>query len=211
MTPPTRWWWVRHAPVTVNNGCIYGQTDLPCDCGPAEAFAWLAARLPRDAVWVTSHLQRTHLTAAAIVRAGLAGPDLIPGPAVVVERDLAEQHFGTWQGLSYGALPGLLGAAYSRLWLAPAHHTPPGGESFLDVAARVRGAIDRLGSRFAGRDIIAVAHGGTIRAALAHAAGIAPEAALAFAIDNCSLTTFEHHADEGREGWRIVAVNQLWH
>ena len=29
MTTTTRWWWVRHAPVTVNNGCVYGQTDLP--------------------------------------------------------------------------------------------------------------------------------------------------------------------------------------
>ena len=84
----TNWWWVRHAPVTVNDGAVYGQTDLPCDCGNAAVFAGLAARLPRDAVWITSALQRTHQTAGAIVRAGLPGPDPIPGPGVVVEHDV---------------------------------------------------------------------------------------------------------------------------
>ena len=28
---PTRWWWVRHAPVREDNGRIYGQKDLGCD------------------------------------------------------------------------------------------------------------------------------------------------------------------------------------
>ena len=27
----TRWWWVRHAPVREDGGCIYGQDDLGCD------------------------------------------------------------------------------------------------------------------------------------------------------------------------------------
>ena len=104
MTTVTRWWWIRHAPVTVNNGCIYGQTDLPCDCSSDAAFGGLAARLPRDAVWVTSNLKRTHQTAAGIVRAGLPGPDPIPGPGVIVEPDLAEQSFGEWHGMPYEEL-----------------------------------------------------------------------------------------------------------
>ena len=58
MVELTRWWWVRHAPVTVNNGRCYGQTDVPCDCSNDAAFAGLARRLPKDAVWVTSPLQR---------------------------------------------------------------------------------------------------------------------------------------------------------
>src|SRR5262245_9826128 len=96
MTPKsarvTRWWWVRHAPVTADNGCIYGQHDIVCDVSDAACFAVLARRLPRDAVWVTSHLQRTKQTAAAIAAAGLA-----MAPAAE-ERDFAEQHFGEWQG-----------------------------------------------------------------------------------------------------------------
>lgn len=209
MVDVTRWWWVRHAPVTVNDGCCYGQTDFPCDCTDEAAFAGLARRLPRDAVWVTSPLQRTHLTAAAIVKAGLPGPDPIPGPGMVVEPDLIEQHFGEWQGVKYSELAARRGDAWHRFWLAPAHETPPGGESFHRLLERVHGAINRLNERFRGRDIIAVTHGGTIRAALALAADLTPEAALAFAIDNISLTRIEHFPEPGvSHGWRIAAVNQ---
>src|SRR4029077_4824748 len=52
----TRWWWIRHAPVIVDEGRIYGQIDLPCDCSDARVFASLARLLPRKAVWLTSHL-----------------------------------------------------------------------------------------------------------------------------------------------------------
>jgi alpha-ribazole phosphatase len=205
----TRWWWVRHAPVTINEGRIYGQTDHDCDCSDAAAFAGLAAVLPRDAVWVTSHLRRTHLTAAAIIAAGLPGPDPMPGPAVVVDSDLAEQHFGEWQGRRYSELPDLLGESYHRFWLAPATHAPDGGESFVAVMARVGEAMRRIEQRHHGRDIIAVAHGGTIRAALAAALDLAPEAALAFRIDNCSLTRIERHDGAGTgHGFQVVTVNQ---
>jgi broad specificity phosphatase PhoE len=205
----TRWWWVRHAPVTVNNGCCYGQSDLPCDVGNLGAFEGLAAKLPRDAVWVTSNLKRTHLTAAGIVRAGLPGPDPIPGPDVVVEPALAEQHFGEWQGMKYADIAAMQAEAWHRFWLAPADKAPPGGESFLHLLERATGAIRRLNAQHAGRDIIAVTHGGTIRAALGEALGLAPEAALAFTIDNLSLTRIERFDGPGvGHGWRVVAVNQ---
>lgn len=205
----TNWYWVRHAPVTVNNGAVYGQTDLPCDCGNAAVFAGLAARLPRDAVWITSALQRTHQTAAAIVRAGLPGPETIPGPDVVIERDLNEQSFGDWHGKKYSDLPALLGEAYHRFWLAPVSMAPAGGESFLDLLERVRGAIRRLEETYAGRNVIAVTHGGTIRCAIAEALDLAPEVALAFTIDNCSITHIERHRGAGHgHPWRVASVNQ---
>ncbi len=205
----TNWWWVRHAPVTVNNGCVYGQTDLPCDCSNDTVFAGLAARLPKDAVWVTSALQRTHQTAAAIVRAGLPGPAPIPGPGLVVERQLNEQSFGEWHGKKYSDLPALLGEAYHRFWLAPVSMAPAGGESFLELLDRVRAAIRRLEEQYAGRNIIAVTHGGTIRGALAEALDLAPEVALAFTIDNCSITHIERHRGAGHgHPWRVASVNQ---
>ena len=209
MTVVTRWWWVRHAPVTVNNGRCYGQSDVPCDCSNDAAFAGLAKLLPKDAVWVTSTLQRTHMTAAGIVRAGLPGPHPIPGPGVVVERDLAEQHFGDWQGVTYAELAERNGNRWPRFWLAPATHAPPGGESFVQLMARAHPAILRLSQEHAGRDIIAVTHGGTIRAALAQALDLAPEATLAVSIDNLSLTRIEHFPDAAvAHPWRVATVNQ---
>ena len=97
----TRFWWVRHAPVA-HEGRIYGQKDMTCDCTDTAVFSGLARQLPREAVWVTSNLRRTHETARAIVRAGLPGPDPIPGPEAEAIPDLAEQSFGDWQGLKIG-------------------------------------------------------------------------------------------------------------
>jgi broad specificity phosphatase PhoE len=209
MTGSTRWWWVRHAPVTVNDGRCYGQTDVPCDCTDTAAFAALARLLPKDAVWITSTLQRTHLTAAAIVRAGLPGPQKIPGPDVFSERELDEQNFGAWQGIKYTDLPHKQPEAYHRFWLAPAHVAPPEGESFTDLVARVTPAIRRLTAEHAGRDIIAVTHGGTIRAALVEALGVPPETSLGIGVDHLSLTRLDHYGENrGGHPWHIVAVNQ---
>ncbi len=201
----TRWWWVRHAPVTINNGCIYGQFDLSCDTGDRAAFARLAQSLPRDAVWVVSNLCRTHETAAAIKAEGLAGPDAIIVP------EFAEQHFGAWQGRSYASLAGRAQEEYHQFWLAPAHHRPPGGESFDDLVQRVRRAIVQLNRDFAGRDIIAVAHGGTIRAAVAAALSLPSETALGIEAHNLSVTRLDYFPGSaaGDASWRIGFINRV--
>ena len=204
----TRLWWVRHAPVA-HDGRIYGQSDLPCDCSETALFTGLAEKLPRDALWVTSNLRRTHETAAAMIRAGLPGPHSIPGPGVIEIADFAEQDFGEWQGLTYEELQQSRDGDFRRFWHASAHEAPPGGESFVEVIDRVSLAIHRLVEVHPGYDIIAVAHGGTIRAALGLALGLDPEAALAFTIENCSITRIDRIDGPGMgRGWRVVTVNR---
>jgi alpha-ribazole phosphatase len=198
MQTETRWWWVRHAPVP-DGGRIYGQRDLDCDCSDATVFTALARELPRDAVWITSHLSRTKQTAAAILSAmQLSLGELRAIPA------LAEQDLGDWQGLERDQFLASR-ANHHPHWFGPAIERAPNGESFHDLFERVGGAIDDLSQEYEGRDIVAVTHGGTIRAAIGHAMGLDPEASLAAGlIDNCSLTRIDRAAD----GWRVVAINQ---
>jgi alpha-ribazole phosphatase len=199
---PTRWWWIRHAPVTTHGGRIYGQNDLPADCADEALFRGLASQLPADALWLVTPLQRTHQTAEALFAAGA------PRPAELREEpDFLEQHFGSWQGLTYDELAALRDGAAHRFWHAPAIERPPGGESFADVVARVASAVRRISPAAAGRDLVVVAHGGSIRAALAHALGIEAERALGFAVDNCSLTRLDHFAAD--DAWRVGSVNLL--
>ena len=202
----TRWWWIRHAPVR-DGGRIYGQADLPCDCSDAAVFAGLAAELPAGAVWVTSNLIRTTQTAGAILA---ADPGKFAGVAAEALSELAEQHLGEWQGLDRKAFYAERNVGSRAFWFAPADERPPGGESFTDLVERVAPVIARLSARYRGRDIVAVTHGGTIRAALGLALGLAPRAALAFSTDNCSLTRLDHlSAHDGGPGlWRVVAVNR---
>ncbi len=201
----TRWWWIRHAPVISHKGVIYGSLDVDCDTSDAEAFSALARMLPKGAVWVASGLKRTHQTAAAIVAQGLEAPEPI------FEPDLDEQSFGDWHGMRWTDFHQGDDAVADAFWKDPANNPPPGGESFAHVIERASAAIDRLTEAHQGRDIIAVAHGGTIRAALAHALGLDANAAMAFILDNASLTRIDHvpkgivRAIEGY--WRVEGVN----
>jgi alpha-ribazole phosphatase len=56
--------------------------------------------------------------------------------------------------------------------------------------------------------VIAVGHGGTIKAAIALALGGQPEKGLAFDIDNCSVTRLDHIAGPAVDVWRLPMVNQ---
>lgn len=206
----TRWWWVRHAPVPEAPGRIFGQQDVACDVSDAPTFAALADALPGDAVWIVTPLGRTRQTmrmlATALGENGRAHP-----PAPLVEPDFAEQHFGAWQGLTWPAMHHLDPAAYATFWADPTGNAPPGGESFVTVMMRTADAIERLGRLYAGRDIIAVAHGGTIRAAIAHALKLTPAAAMAVVVDNLSLTRLTLVPDGALSrgaAWRIDGVNQ---
>jgi broad specificity phosphatase PhoE len=207
----TRWWWVRHAPVREDEGCIYGQKDLGCDCSDRIVFEAVGKILPRNAVWYASNLKRTHQTAAAIVAAGLPGPAAFPGPDVIELPELAEQHLGDWQGLERAAFFQGRDLSPGNVWFAPAHERAPGGESFADVVDRVRRAVEQITASHPGRDIIAVAHGGTVRSALAVALDLDPATALAFAIENCSITRLDHISAPNGSGWRVAMVNhQPW-
>lgn len=204
--PVTRWWWVRHAPVN-SGGRIYGAADVDADCSDPSLFRGLAARLPEPAIWVTSHLRRTHQTAEAIFEQrgdGAARPSLQQDP------ELGEQSFGDWQGLTYAECEESRGKGMETFWLAPAEETPPNGESFAALVERVSAAIRRLTEQHRGADIVAVTHGGTIRAALSLALKLPPAQVLAFSIDNCSLTRIDHIPSEhepGGEAWRVAGVN----
>jgi len=197
----TRWWWVRHAPVRNDGGNIYGQTDITCDTSDVEVFEAVAKILPRNAVWVASNLKRTHQTAEAIWEAGF------PRPAeMATEADFAEQNLGRWQGMNRAAFLAERPAGSS--WFADIGEPAPGGESYMDLYQRVIRSIDRITREQAGRDIIAVGHGGSIKAAVGLALGGLVEKGLTFDIDNCSVTRLDHYTTAERANWRLPYVNQ---
>ena len=204
----TSWWWVRHAPVVGYDGIIYGSQDVPADTSDEEAYQSLAKGLPDDAIWVTSHLKRTHVTADAIGQAGLKQPERL------IEQGLGEQNFGNWQDMTYAQQDADWRARYGaesmhKFWYCPADHRPEGGESFVDMIDRVAEVITRMNETHRGRNIVAVAHGGTIRAALALALGLDPDRAFSFQTENLSTTRIDHVKGPGTGGdWRVAFINK---
>jgi alpha-ribazole phosphatase len=200
----TSLWLIRHAIVAENaRAILYGTLDVElCPTSlvaQAPMYAALAARLPRPAAWVVTPLSRTRRTAEAIFAAGY------PECPLAVEPGLIEQSLGAWQGLAHAELPARLSRPAHAFWPLAGDERPPGGESIADVIVRVGASLERLARDFAGGDLILVTHGGSIRAAVAHALRIGPDNALHLAVQNLSLTRLERHP----AGWRVVCVNEL--
>jgi alpha-ribazole phosphatase len=187
MGSETNLWLIRHAPVDGPRGVIHGP-DAPADISDSAAFAALKVGLPARAHAVCSPARRTRETAAAL------------GLDAVTQDAFREQDFGAWTGRRHNDLVAELGDAYRDFWKSPAANRPPGGESFVDQIDRT---VDGLAA-LAGDDVVLVVHSGTIRAVLAIALDLSPDAALRFVIDPLSLTQI----DRLDKGWRVVAVNR---
>ncbi|MBL8669015.1 MAG: histidine phosphatase family protein [Alphaproteobacteria bacterium] len=206
----TRWWWLRHAPAAAPAAMILGRGDVAADlAADAAALDAVARLLPSDAAWQTTTLRRARETAAAL-RARIAG---VPPAATVAAFD--EQDFGAWTARTHGEIGAREAAVAEAFWRAPATATPPGGESFAAMIGRVGPAIASLCAAHAGRDVVVVAHAGTVRAALAVALDLAPERAIGLVVDPLSLTRLDHVATAdpadrwgGPTGvWRVVRAN----
>ena len=198
----TRWWWVRHAPVREDDGCIYGQKDLGCDTSDRVVFEAVGKILPRNAVWYASNLKRTHQTAQRDLGRRLS--QAVRYAACERVRRTASRRIAGHE--SRGILTRACRSAATGLLRVD--EPAPGGESFMDLYNRACGAIERINAEQAGRDVIVVAHGGTIRAAVGLALGGQPEKGLAFDIDNCSVTRLDHLSSASYTGWRLPMVNQ---
>tara|TARA_B100000686_G_C16616481_1_gene876754 strand:- start:210 stop:836 length:627 start_codon:yes stop_codon:yes gene_type:complete len=207
MSRETRWWWIRHAPVTENSKKMCGHSDLPPDFRGAEkSVSALASILPLAGTAIVSDLIRAVATAEALHKAGATWSDEHREP------DFREQNFGDWEGLPYEKISAFQKEEpQHKGWLAPAFVRPPNGESYLDVVGRVVPAIIRHTSISAGKDIIAVAHAGSIRAAISYALGLDPETSLSFSLENLSLTRLDHIETNGDGGiWRIICINRIF-
>ena len=199
----TRWWWVRHAPVPNPEARCYGQLDKEADCSDPDLFSAQAKVLPKNAIWYASNLRRAIQTAEALAAAGAEMDRLNIDPG------LAEQSFGDWQGMTYAELGQQHGEGH-QFWLVPPAKRAPNGESFVDLFERATASINRLTQEHRGRDIVAVAHGGTIRAALGLALNLHPEQAVRFETANVSLTLIEHvEAADPDHAWRVAWVNHV--
>ena len=199
----TRFFLIRHALVTPTaRTVLYGSMDVTlCEQALLEEVAlyrWLAARLPAGAAWVTSTLSRTRATAAAIFAAGY------PEAPLAEEAGLVEQHLGEWQGIRHEELIERLKHPAHPFWPHAGEEQPPGGEAFSDVVARVGPVLERYASSHAGQDVVIVAHGGSIRAAIAHAMQLTPHQALSFSIRNLGLSRLVRQGAD----WQVASVNE---
>lgn len=185
---------VRHGVTAWNQDLRYqGQTDVPlCDYGREQVkrlAARLADRLEVDAFY-TSDLSRAAETAAIV-----AAPHGLP---VKRRADFREINFGRWEGLTATQIREQFADIYNE-WLAkPLGVRPPGGETYAEVASRVRLGIAELVALHPGRNVVLVAHGGAIRCIIGTALGMDLNLFWKLRTDNASLSIVDYpEADNG--------------
>jgi alpha-ribazole phosphatase len=186
----TRFWWVRHGPTHAKT--FVGWRDLPADLSDHPRLARLSAHLPVGAALLASDLSRASATADALA---CGRRRLADDPA------LREFDFGDWDGKHFSELDPVHSRAY---WENPGDIAPPGGESWNMAAARINAAVARLVALNL-PDIIIVAHAGVIVTQVQRALGVTPFQALAYKIDNLSVTQLVH--DQAQ--WRAAVINHI--
>jgi probable phosphoglycerate mutase len=128
----------------------------------AEATAARIAKLARVAAVYASPLERAWETAQPIARAHGLRPR--------VERGLLEVDVGRFVGLRLDRARRL--PEWRVVQRQPSGFRFPGGESFVELHARMVGTLARIVARHPGETVVAVSHGDPIRVALAHALGV---------------------------------------
>lgn len=149
---------IRHGETAWNVlGRIQGHTDIGLnDQGRAQAqqVAQALAGETLDAVY-SSDLLRAWETAQAIAAAAQ-----VPLHA---ESGLRERCFGSFEGSSFAEIAVQQPEA-AALWRKrdPAFAPPGGGESLLQLQARIQEAVQRVAAAHVGGHIVLVAHGGVL-------------------------------------------------
>jgi probable phosphoglycerate mutase len=159
----------------------------------ADVTASRIARLRRVAAVYTSPLERARETAAPIARARHL--------AAVVERGLLEVDIGEWTGARIAPL------RHRPEWETVQRHPSgfrfPGGESFVEMQARVVSTLARLVERHRHAVVVAVSHADPIKAAVSHALGAHLDLFQRVVIAPASVTAIAY----ARQGVSVLTVN----
>lgn len=177
--------------------------DVPLsDLGRRQARAlgrWIADQpeSERPTVLWTSPYVRAQETAALALEA--AGLDL---PRVVDER-LREREFGVLDGLTRrGITAQFPQESERRALVGKFYHRPPGGESWTDVAQRMRAVLDDIRLDAQGERVLVVAHQVVVLLVRYVLEGMDEAGVLALDADaevvNCSVTSYRYDPENGR-------------
>lgn len=192
----TRLCLIRHGETAWNaERRLQGHTDIPLNSrGEIQARQMAQALKNTNLVFdvlYTSDLKRAADTANALVKLF----DL----EAQVDSALRERHFGALQGLSIEEAPLLRPDIWQAHISRELDHELEGGESIHQFALRVRGILDSMQQKYAGKTILAVSHGGTLDMMYRIASNQTLDTKRVASVPNASLNWITHNGD----GWAV--------
>lgn len=170
---PAALWLVRHAESEGNvaddsaNRARADRLELPArdpdvplsatGCEQADSLGRSWRALPTgerpDAVLSSPYERALRTAERAVAAAGWQDVD------VLRDERLRERDLGLLDGFTKSGIERHFPEeAQRREWLGKFYYRPPGGESWADVAARVRAVVEMVAGRYAGRRLVVVSH-----------------------------------------------------
>lgn len=193
---------LRHGETELNvKKVYYGSTDCALTAKgreQAQSLRSVFESLPLDVV-LESPLRRAGDTASLLL-----GDN--PAPRIVDDR-LKELDFGAWEGRSWQELQG---DGVFELWCREWQSTrPPGGESFLDLAARVRSFYEELMQRKE-ESVLIVAHHAVLQQLMTCLLNSEPAHCWHYAFAQGAFTLFEVNEAFGvLKGHNLTALDKI--
>jgi broad specificity phosphatase PhoE len=196
----TRLWLIRHGETHWNReGRMQGHEDVELSERGEEQAHKLADRLEgrHFAAIYTSDLERASRTAEILA----AKVELEPSD----KPELREVHVGELGGLTLEEaveqFPNYFAGGFDH------RQRRPGGESHMDHMERVWPAVTEIAEAHPGERVLIVCHGGSIRAAMKRALGLADDYHLRVTVGNTSITVLHRRHDE----WYLALMNDTIH
>jgi len=183
---------------------VQGWTDIPLSAkgqAQAEALAGRLASVLLVAVYSSDLSRATQTAAPAAARHGLT---------VQATPELREKGFGDWEGLTQADLE----RDYADLWHQ--YHVErdqnvlvPGGETFLQVQARMAAVLRRVLAAHPGSEetVLLVGHGGSGRMLVLEALQVGLPLLPRLHLDNASLSRLDFHGGDSR----VILLNDTSH
>ncbi|MEM9615332.1 MAG: histidine phosphatase family protein [Actinomycetota bacterium] len=173
---------VRHGRTEANaGGLLLGRADPDLDDVGRDQVVRIADAVgPVDRV-VSSPLARCRQTAEAIAGGGGVRGD---GVEVEVDERLIELDYGEFDLRPLSEIPAEVWAA----WRADVDFRPPGGETLVELGARVFAVLDEVSGSATEGDVAVVTHVSPIKASLAWALGVGMEISWRSFVAQASIT-----------------------
>ncbi len=174
---------IRHTSLQIAPGVCYGQTDVDVSVSFMQEVAATKNKLANidiDAVFC-SPLQRCVKLANALELAQITHDDR-----------LKELHFGDWEMQAWDDIP----RDYFDEWAQNyAHMAPPNGETFGELQTRGVTFINEILHHYLHQHVVAVTHGGMIRAMVAHVLNMQLKGLFRINVDYGSVTQLDFSND----------------
>jgi len=187
---------IRHGEAAGSDGRAVGHLDLPLsDAGRSQVEALAAS-------W--HHSTPDRLVASDLRRAADSARILSAriGGVLSLDPRLRELSFGEWEGLGWDEIhqryPCQMAAWGERWWEV----APPGGETFAELSRRSLSWLQEVPE---GEVVLAVGHGGSLRALLSALLGLSPKEVFDLRLDHAHVSAV---AVDGRS-CELLCLNQL--